>query len=85
MNTSHTSVRRVRRFEDEGRFYIGGIQNENERRTRLLCFRNAVTGAVGASRRFSRQEAYRKSKRIPLTALGGGFPEINKPDPGQHQ
>ena len=58
-----------RRFEEDGVFYVGSVRNEGRRPTRLLCFRSALTGAVGASRRFSREEAWRKSRRPAIKAL----------------
>ena len=61
--TQPTPARTKRRFEQDGVFYVGTVQNDGARPVRLLCFRSARTGAVGASRRFSREEAYRKAKR----------------------
>ena len=75
MNTSPQPVRarKQRRFEQDGTFYVGSVRNNGHRPTRLLCFRNAVTGAVGASRRFSREEAWRKAKRtFPAIIAGDG-------------
>lgn len=51
-----------RRFEEEGDFYIGCAAN-GSRTVRLLCFRNRITRAVGASARFSRKEAWRRSRK----------------------
>lgn len=62
MNTKKPVERTRRCFEEEGEFYIGSAGTGN-RIARLLCFRNRKTKAVGASVRFSREEAWRKSRR----------------------
>ena len=67
--TQPNTPRTKRRFEQDGVFYVGTVQNDGARPVRLLCFRSARTGAVGASRRFSREEAWRKSRRRTLKAL----------------
>ncbi len=71
MNPSPTAnpLRSRRRFEQDGVFFVGSLQNDGVRPIRLLCFKNALTGAVGASARFSRAEAWRKSRRRTLKAL----------------
>ena len=67
--TQPNTPRTKRRYEEDGVFYVGTVQNDGARPVRLLCFRSARTGAVGASRRFSREEAWRKSRRRTLKAL----------------
>jgi hypothetical protein len=67
--TQPTPARTKRRYEEDGVFYVGSVKNDGARPVRLLCFRSALTGAVGASRRFSREEAWRKSRRRALKAL----------------
>jgi hypothetical protein len=65
MNMNHTNKgtpKAKRRYEEDGDFYIGSVGNGNKI-SRLLCFRNRLTLAVGASTRFSREEAWRKSRR----------------------
>lgn len=65
-----TRTKTQRRYEEDGDFYIGTNGNGNKI-TRLLCFRNHLTRAVGASVRFSREEAWRKSRRGRPVASGG--------------
>lgn len=61
MNTKPTTGRK-RPFEEEGDFYVGSI-TQGGRTIRLLCFRDRQTNAVGASPRFSRAEAWRRSRK----------------------
>ena len=68
-HTQPNTARTKRRYEEDGVFYVGTVQNDGARPVRLLCFRSARTGAVGASRRFSREEAWRKSRPRTLKAL----------------
>ena len=57
-------------YEEHGSFYVGRVGN-GERTTRVLCFRHHATSATGASRRFSRKEAFRRCMR----SLRGKAPE----------
>jgi len=74
-HTQPNTARTKRRFEQDGVFYVGRVGNEGKRPTRLLCFRCAKTGAVGASRRFSREEAWRKARRSLAAIIAGAEKE----------
>lgn len=68
---STTTINGRRRYEEDGDFYTGSVSNGG-RVIRLLCFRDHRTKAVGASPRFSRAEAWRRSRRglLPVCAKG---------------